>query len=134
MYLLRSKDETENTFFVYKEEVENQLDKKIKRLRSDRGGEYVTNSLKEYCEENGIIHEFTAPYCPQSNGIAERKNRTLKEMMNALLGSSGLPDNMWGEAVLSACYILNKVSHKKLDKTPYELWKGHPPNLKYLKV
>ena len=134
LYLLRSKDEAENTFYVYKAEVENQLNRKIKRLRSDRGGEYVTNSLKEYCEINGIIHEFTAPYCPQQNCILERKNRTLKEMMNALLASSDLPDNMWGEAVLSVNHILNKVPHKKLDKTPYELWKGHPPNLKLTKV
>ena len=54
--------------------------------------------------------------------------------MNAMLLSSGLTDNMWGEAILSACYILNKVPHKKLDKTPYELWRGFAPNLNYLKV
>lgn len=55
-------------------------------------------------------------------------------MMNSMLLSSGLSDNMWGEAVLSACYILNRVPHKKLDKTPYDLWKGFAPNLKFLKV
>ena len=53
--------------------------------------------------------------------------------MNVMLLSSGLSDNM-GEAILSACYILNKVPHKNLDKTPYELWKGFAPNLNYLKV
>lgn len=51
--------------------------------------------------------------------------------MNAILLSSGLPNNMWGEEVLSACYILNCVPHKKLDKTPYELWKVFAPNLKF---
>ncbi|XP_057250631.1 uncharacterized protein LOC130591361 [Beta vulgaris subsp. vulgaris] len=55
-------------------------------------------------------------------------------MMNAMLISSGMPTNMWGEAILSACYVLNRVPHKKLDKTPYELWKGFKPNLGYLKV
>ncbi|KAL0348559.1 UNVERIFIED_CONTAM: Retrovirus-related Pol polyprotein from transposon TNT 1-94 [Sesamum angustifolium] len=134
IYLLRSKDEASEMFLKYKAEVENQLDKKIKRLRSDRGGEYGTNFLKEFCENNGIIHETSAPYTPQQNGVAERKNRTLKEMMNAMLLSSGMPENMWGEAVLSACYILNRVPHKKLDKTPYELWKGYTPNLNFLKV
>ncbi|KAL0303823.1 UNVERIFIED_CONTAM: Retrovirus-related Pol polyprotein from transposon TNT 1-94, partial [Sesamum radiatum] len=124
IYLLRNKDEATEMFLKYKCEVENQLDKKIKRLRTDRGGEYCTNFLKDFCEKNGIIHETSAPYTPQQNGIAERKNRTLKEMMNAMLLSSGMPDNMWGEAVLSACYILNRVPHKKLDKTPYELWKA----------
>ena len=55
-------------------------------------------------------------------------------MMNAMLINSGMPDNMWGEAILTACYILNKVPHKRLDKTPYEMWKGHPPNLKFLQM
>ena len=55
-------------------------------------------------------------------------------MMNSMLLSSSLSDNMWGKAVLSTCYILNRVLHKKLDKTSYELWKGFAPNLKYVKV
>ena len=59
------------------------------------------------------------PYTPQQNGIVKRKNRTLKEMMNVMLISSRLPQNLWGEALLSANYILNKLPHKKLDKTPY---------------
>ncbi|KAK8609373.1 hypothetical protein V6N13_061822 [Hibiscus sabdariffa] len=96
VYLLRTKDEAENVFLIYKVEVENQLDRRIKRLRSDRVGEYGSNFLKEVCEKNGIIHETSAPYFPQQNDIAERKNRTLKEMMNSLLISSRLTDNMWG--------------------------------------
>ncbi|TYK04655.1 ty1-copia retrotransposon protein [Cucumis melo var. makuwa] len=123
-----------NTSESHETESENQFGKRIKRLRSDRSGEYSDKTLKEFYESNGIIHEFTAPYSPQQNGIAERKNRTLKEMMNAMLLSSSLSDNMWGEAVLSAYFILNKIPHKRLDKTPYELWKGHAPNLSYLKV
>ena len=75
----------------------------------------------ELCAEHGIRHETTAPYTPQQNGVAERKNRTLKEMMNALLLSSGLPEFMWGEAVLTANYLLNKVSRKKINKSPYKL-------------
>ncbi|MGG6712897.1 UNVERIFIED_CONTAM: transposase family protein, partial [Salmonella enterica subsp. enterica serovar Weltevreden] len=62
-------------------EVENQHRRKIKVLRSDRGGEYLA-PLVDFCAENGSIHEITPPYSPQSNGVAERKNRTLKEMMN----------------------------------------------------
>ncbi|XP_074290879.1 uncharacterized protein LOC141617597 [Silene latifolia] len=134
VYLLSTKDEAEQKFMIYKAEVENQLDLKIKRVRSDRGGEYDGYPLKKYCEENGIIHEITAPFTPQQNGIAERKNRSLKDMMNAMLISSGMPTNMWGEAILSACFVPNRVPHKKLETTPYELWKGHKPNLNYLKV
>ena len=133
LYLMRSKDEAIKKFKIFKSEVENQLSKKIKVLRSDRGGEYES-PFKELCAENGIIHQTVAPYSPQSNGIAERKNRTLKEMMNALLINSGLPQNLWGEAVLTANHILNRLPHKKLEKTPYELWKGREPSFKYFKV
>ena len=80
-------------FKHYKNEVENQLSKKIKAIRSDRGGEYEAH-FGEFCSEHGIIHQTTAPYSPQSNGVAKRKNHTLKEMMNAMLISSGLPQNL----------------------------------------
>ena len=73
VYLLRNKDEVFDIFLIYKVEVENQLNKKIKRIRSDRGGEYVL--LNEYCEKEGIIHEITPSYSPESNGVAERKNK-----------------------------------------------------------
>ena len=107
----------------YKNEVENQLGKKIKAIRNDRGGEYDAPFDKFY-QEHGIIHQTYAPYTPQQNGIAEHKNRKLKEIMNVMLISSRLPQNLWGEALLLANYILNKLPHKKLDKTPYTLWKG----------
>ena len=119
VYLLRNKDEALDKFVLYKAEVENQLGRKIKRVRSDRGGEYLL--LNNFCEKEGIIHEVTPPYSPESNGVAERKNRTFKEMMNAMLVSSAAPNNLWGEALLSACFIQNRIPHKNTDKTPYEL-------------
>ena len=85
MYLLKTKDEALHYFKVYKAEVENQLDKKIKRLRSDRGGEYFSNEFSEVCTVYGIIHERTPPYSPQSNRIAERKNHTLTDFVNVML-------------------------------------------------
>ena len=132
VYLLRNKDEGFDMFLSYKAKVENQLDRKFKRIRSDRGGKYIP--LNDYCEKKGIIHEVTPPYSPESNGVAERKNRTLKEMMNSLLVSTSTPDNLWGEAILFACHLQNRIPYKKTGKTPYVLWKGHAPNLKYLKV
>ena len=93
VYLLKSKDDAIEKFVLYKNEVENQLNKKIKVLRTYLGGEYELPSV-DVCAPHGIIHETIAPYSPQSNGVAEQNNHTLKEMMNAMLISSGLPQNM----------------------------------------
>ncbi|GJX53528.1 retrotransposon protein, putative, ty1-copia subclass [Tanacetum coccineum] len=88
----------------------------------------------ELCAKHGIRHEFTAPYSPQQNGIAERKNRTLKEMVTAMLISSDMSQDMWGEAILTATYLLNKIPRKEKEETPYELWMGRKPSYQYLRV
>jgi transposase InsO family protein len=90
VYLMKTKDETLHYFKIYKAVVENQLKKKTKHLWSDRGGEYFSNEFSEFCTVHGIIHERTPPYPPQSNGIAERKNRTLTDLVNAMLETAGL--------------------------------------------
>jgi transposase InsO family protein len=79
VYLLKSKDEALHYFKIYKVEVENRLERKIKRLLSDRGGEYFSNDFSEFCAEHGIIKKRTPPCSPQSNGIAETKNCTLTD-------------------------------------------------------
>ena len=96
VYLLKTKDETLNYFKIYKSEVENQLERKIKRLRSDRGGEYFPKAFDDFCMEHGIIHERTPPYSPESNEIAERKTRTLTGLVNAMLDMAGLSKAWWG--------------------------------------
>jgi transposase InsO family protein len=73
VYLLESKDEALYYFKTYKAEVENQLERKIKRLRSNRGGEYFLGDFSDFCVELGIIHERTPPYSPQSNGLLRER-------------------------------------------------------------
>ncbi|KAH9726106.1 hypothetical protein KPL70_008133 [Citrus sinensis] len=131
VYLLHSKDQVLEKFKTYKNEVENFCDTKIKCLRSDKGGEYA---FSDFCESVGIVHETSTAYTPQQNGVAERKNRTLIEMVNAMLFNAGLGKGFWGEAILTACHILNRVPNKKTKVTPYELWKKKKPNLSYLRV
>nr|GEX09709.1 retrotransposon protein, putative, Ty1-copia subclass [Tanacetum cinerariifolium] len=114
-------------FVLYKTEVDNQLGKKIKIVRSDREGEYVSPFV-ELCAKHGIRHEFTTPYSPQQNGIAEWKNHTLKEMVTAMLISSSMSQDMWGEAILTATYLVNKIPRKEKEETPYELWMRQKPS------
>ncbi|GKF35131.1 zinc finger, CCHC-type containing protein, partial [Tanacetum coccineum] len=87
VYLLHSKDEALDKFKVFKTKVELQQGSLIKRFRTDRGGEYIDTLYFQYV---GIIHETTAPYTSQQNGISERKNKVLKEMVNSMLSYSGL--------------------------------------------
>nr|GEZ41514.1 hypothetical protein [Tanacetum cinerariifolium] len=75
-----------------------------------------------------------ALYTPQQNGVAERKNRTLKEMINSMLSYSGLTEGFWGEAMLTACYILNRSLNKNSKQIPYEIWTKKVSNLTYLRI
>ena len=102
VYLLKSKDEAFNKFVEFWTRVKKQLGLQVKRLRSDIGGEYRSNKSEAYFKEHGIIAKTTAPYSMQSNGIAERKNRTLTEMVNSMLITSGLSTCYWGETLLMA--------------------------------
>ena len=103
VYLLRNKDKAFDMFLIYKAEVENQLDRKIKKIRAGRGGVYVP--LNDYCENKGIIHEVTPLYSPESNGVVERNNLTLEGIINYLLMSVFSLDKLWGEAILFACHL-----------------------------
>ncbi|GKD25422.1 zinc finger, CCHC-type containing protein, partial [Tanacetum coccineum] len=99
--------------------------------RTDRGGEYMDTL---YFQSVGIIHEMNAPYTTQQNGISERKNSVLKEMVNFMLSYSGLSQWLWGEAMLTSCYLLNLFPNKRNMITLYELWTKRKPNLNYLRV
>jgi len=81
-------------------------------LRSDIGHEYELKHFNEFFKHD-IIHETTPPYSPEFNDVAERKNRILKNMMNSMFISSGALLNRWGEVILSACHIQNRIPYKK---------------------
>ncbi|XP_021732310.1 uncharacterized protein LOC110699127 [Chenopodium quinoa] len=103
-------------------------------LRSDHGTEFENSKFDELCTEYGMDHNFSAPRTPQQNGVVERKNRSLEDMVRTMLISSRLPRNFWAEAVNTACYILNRVSVRAItNKTPYELMKGRKPNISYFR-
>ena len=68
------------------------------------------------------------------NGVAKRRNKTLKDMVRSMISYSNLPISLWGEALKTAAYILNRVPTKATAKTPYELWTGKKPSLKHLHI
>jgi hypothetical protein len=74
------------------------------------------------------------PYSPQSNWVAKRKNRTLTDVVNVILDTSGLSKEWWGEAILTACHALNHVPTKNKEITPFEEWKKKRVNLSYLRI
>nr|GEX85783.1 retrotransposon protein, putative, Ty1-copia subclass [Tanacetum cinerariifolium] len=115
-------------------QVELQLGKKIKALRSNKGGEYLSQEFKDYLSKNGIVQHLTSPYTPQQNGVSERRNHTLLDMVRSMFNLTTLPLSFCDYALESAVCILNMVPTKKVDKTPYEIWHGKAPNLSYLKV
>src|SRR5699024_8390881 len=97
--------------------------------------EFKNLQVEEYLEEEGIKHEFSAPYTPQQNGVVERKNRTLIDMARTMLGEFKTPECFWTEAVNTACHAINRVYlHRILKKTSYELLTGNKPNVSYLRV
>ncbi|GKA70026.1 retrotransposon protein, putative, ty1-copia subclass [Tanacetum coccineum] len=119
---------------MFQKEVENQLEKTIKSLRSDRGGEYMSQEFLDHLKDHGIIAHRTPPYTSQHNGVSERRNRTLLDMVRSMMSQTTLPKSFWDYALKSASRILNMVPTKKVHKTPYKIWHGQAPKLSYLKV
>ncbi|KAL0284641.1 UNVERIFIED_CONTAM: Transposon Ty1-ML2 Gag-Pol polyprotein [Sesamum radiatum] len=91
VYLMRYKSEAFGRFKEYRLEVENQTSRKIKALRSDRGGEYLSGQFIDYLKENEILSQWTTPGMPQLNGVAERRNRTLLDMVQSMMSFTELP-------------------------------------------
>nr|GFA10599.1 retrotransposon protein, putative, Ty1-copia subclass [Tanacetum cinerariifolium] len=96
--LLKHKHEVSETFKVFQKEVENQLRKIIKSLRSDRGGEYMSQEFLDHLKEHGIISHRTPPYTPQHNCVSERRNKTLLDMVRSMMSQTTLPKSFWDYA------------------------------------
>ena len=107
----------------------------IKMLRNDNGKEYMNKNLQHLCEECGIQMQHLVPYTPQQNGVAEHKNRALKEMETRVIEEKDLNPKLWYEAINSYAYVQNRYPHKSMDgKTPYEAWMGHKPSVSHFRV
>jgi len=126
IYPIKERTEALDKFKIFKAEVENQHDLKIKIVRSDRGGEYygrhtpygqVPGPFARFLQENGIVAQYSTPGEPQQNGVAERRNRTLMDMVRSMISYSTLPLSLGMEALETAIHILNRVPSKSVPKT-----------------
>src|SRR5271169_6027012 len=120
-------------FREYKPEVEKQTGRVIKRLRTDGGGEYE-KWMGIHLKGSGIIHEMTAPYSPDQNGVAERANRTIMERVKAIIAESKLDKRLWMEIAEAVVYLKNRSPTSAVATTPYELWHGTKPSLSHLRI
>jgi GAG-pre-integrase domain/Integrase core domain len=143
VYLISEKSKALDKFKIFKADVENQHNLKIKVVKLNRGGEYYgrhTDLGQNPCpfalfrQENGIVHQFSMPGDPQQNGVAERRNRTLMDMVRSMICNTILPEYLWSEALKTVTHVLNRVPNKSVPTTPYELWTGRKPQLGYLCV
>ncbi|PKI41979.1 hypothetical protein CRG98_037597 [Punica granatum] len=134
IYLMKYKHESFEKFKEFKAEVEKQKGKSIKTLRSDRGGEYMSTEFGDFLKEHGIVSQFTPPGTPQLNGVSERRNSTLLDMVRSMMSYTDLSISMWGYALQTACYLLNRIPSKSISTTPYEIWNGRTPSLKHVKI
>nr|KYP55559.1 Retrovirus-related Pol polyprotein from transposon TNT 1-94 [Cajanus cajan] len=110
--------------------IKNQFGVGIKRIRSDNAKDYFNLVLNSFCQKEGIIHESSCVNTPQQNGIAERKNKHLLDQTRALLFQSHVPKRFWGEPLLTATYLINRLPTKILNlKSPMEVLSSFYPHL-----
>lgn len=135
IYFLKEKSQALDCFKEFKVKVENELDKKIKIIRSDNGLEFCSKKFTEFLKVNGILHQRTNPYSPEQNGLCERQNRVVCEKARCLLFDAELPTEFWAEACNCAVYLRNRTIASGLNnKTPFEMWTGTKPDLSHLRI
>ena len=133
--LLKRKSKAFGCFKILKELVENEVEQKIKCLRSNNGGEFTSKEFNHYCEEHVIKRQFSTARTPQQNGVAERKKKIVMEMVRTMLNDSQLSGKFWGQAIHTYVHILNRgLLRNDSDKTPYELWMGRSANVKHFRI
>ena len=124
--LLKTKGEVSSKFQQFYQMVETQFHARIQVLRSDNGGEFLNHDLNQFLQDHGIIHQRSCPYTPQQNGVAERKNKHLLEVVRASLFGANMPRSFWGEAVVSAAYLINRIPSSILNfQTPLQTLHHH---------
>ncbi|KAH9770122.1 Integrase catalytic domain-containing protein [Citrus sinensis] len=135
VYVLKSKDQVFGKFKEWKALVENQTEKRVKKLTTDNGLEYCNQEFDSFCANEGIARHRTVRLTPQQNGLAERMNKTLMDKVRCMMIQSQLPKGLWTETLLTAYLLVNLSPSAGIDfKTPLEIWYGKPDGVKGYKL
>ena len=135
VYLLENKSYAFDSFRLFVSSTVIPCGSRVIRWRADKGGEYTSEEFKQYCLETGITQEFAATNTPQQNGVFEHVGRTLCSTVRCLLVDSELSPKLWGELMLTAAYICNRIPHSGLHtETPFKPLYGKETNLSYVKT
>ena len=131
---LRQKSQVLSSFQHFKNTMENFLGKTIKILRTDCGTEYTHNEFRNFCSNNGILHQFTYPHTSQQNGVAERKHRHIVDIALTLISQSSLPFQYWSYAFSTVVFLINRLpSINRNSLSPWENIFGNSPNYSLFK-
>ncbi|KAK8951797.1 hypothetical protein KSP39_PZI003445 [Platanthera zijinensis] len=135
VYFLKEKSEAFRLFVEFKELVEGRLNLKIKKLRTDNGGEFVSSEFSNFCRKHGIQRELTCAHTPQQNGVAERKIRHLTETCKCWLHAKSIPRSFWAEGMFCAAYVINRMPLSPINmKSPFEMLLKEKPSVEHLRV
>ncbi|KAK9137525.1 hypothetical protein Sjap_008119 [Stephania japonica] len=132
-YLLQCKSSTCSTIEIFLLFAKNQFNSSVKAIRTDNGTEFVNKSCVSLFAKFGILHQRSAPYSPQQNGLVERKHRHLLQVTRALVFQSGLSKSFWGDAVLTATYIINRLSSLLNWNSPFQMLFNKHPDYSFMK-
>ena len=135
VYFLVEKSEALNSFKCFKTMVEKETGLFVKCFRTDRGEEFNSNEFNDFCKQSGIKRQLTTAYTPQQNGVVERKNRTVMNMVRSMLSNKNIPKTFWPEAMNWTIYVLNRCPTLAVkDVTPGEAWSGVKPSIDHFRV
>ncbi|GAB2290265.1 hypothetical protein Dimus_038096 [Dionaea muscipula] len=126
MFLNKKKDTLKRQPELMKRS-QNEKSLRIVKIRSDRGTEFLNQVITDFCLGEGIVHQLAAARTPQQNGVAERRNRTLKEVVRTMIAEADLPKRFWAEAINTACCTQNKTVINKL-------WNERKPSIGYFHI
>ena len=131
VYLLKLKSDSQFVILNFANMVKTQSNRSIKTIRSDNGTEFY---LKDFFHSNCILHQLSCVDTPQQNAIVERKHQHILNVARALKFQSQVPLCFWGDCILTAVHLINRVPSKSLgNKTPYEMLFHSPPSYTYLR-